>query len=113
MSFEIEAFNSIYATITIARCKIRIGRKVIAKALCAGIGVNRENTDEGQFGGIETNVRLLTADEAVAIAPDSKIKNGTVIGILPNGKTEWVDVRVGGRFSVGGLTRLTLEAVNE
>ena len=111
MSFEIEAFNSIYASITIARCKIRIGRTVIAKALCSGIGTLRENTDEGQLGSIDANVRLLSADE-----PDGEIKTGAIIEILQNGKdekTEWVKARVGGRFPVGGLTRLALEAVNE
>jgi len=111
MSFEIEAFNSIYASITIARCKIRIGRTVIAKALCSGIGTLRENTDEGQLGSIDANVRLLSADE-----PDGEIKTGAIIEILQNGKDEktgWVKARVGGRFPVGGLTRLGLEAVNE
>ena len=108
MSFEIEAFNSVYASIVIARCQIRIGRVEIAKALCSGIEIIRENTDEGQFGGMDANVRLLTSDEVVAVAPDSEIKRGTVIEILQNGKTEWVKTRVGGRFTVGGLTRLTL-----
>jgi len=111
MSFETKAFNSIYASITIARCQIRIGRTVIAKALCAGIGKLRENTDEGQLGSIDANVRLLATDE-----PDDEIKTGTVIEILQNGqdtKTGWVKARVGGRFPVGGLTRLALEAVNE
>ena len=113
MSFETDAFDGIYASITIARCQIRIGRTVIEKAMCAGIGVLRENTDEGQFGGIESNARLLTTDEVEAVDPDKEIKNGKVIEILPNGKTEWVKARVGGRFTVGGLTRLILEAVNE
>jgi len=108
MSFETDAFNSIYASIAIAQCQIRIGRDVVTTALCSGIGVTRENTDEGQVGVVESNVRLLTADE-----PDGEIKNGTVIEILPNGQTEWVKARVGGRFEVGGLTRLILEAVNE
>ena len=111
MSFETEAFNSIYASITIAQCQIRIGRTVIAKALCSGVGTLRENTDEGQLGSIDANVRLLATDE-----PDGEIKTGTVIEILRSGqdtKTGWVKARVGGRFPVGGLTRLGLEAVNE
>jgi len=111
MSFETKAFNSIYASITIARCKIRIGRTVVAKALCAGIGTLRENTDEGQFGSIDANVRLLATDE-----PDGEIKTGAIIEVLQNGqdeKTGWVKARVGGRFPVGGLTRLGLEAANE
>jgi len=111
MSLETKAFNSVYSSITIARCQIRIGRTVIAKALCSGIGVLRENTDEGQLGSIDANVRLLATDE-----PDDEIKTGTVIEILQNGKdakTGWIKARVGGRFPVGGLTRLALEAVNE
>jgi len=111
MSFETEAFNSIYASITIAQCQIRIGRTVVAKALCAGIGTLRENTDEGQFGSIDANVRLLATDE-----PDGEIKTGAIIEVLQNGqdeKTGWVKARVGGRFPVGGLTRLGLEAANE
>jgi len=111
MSFETEAFNGIYESIVIARCKIRIGRTVIAKALCSGIGTLRENTDEGQLGSIDANVRLLATAE-----PDDEIKTGTVIEILQNGKDEktgWIKARVGGRFPVGGLTRLALEAVNE
>ena len=111
MSFETEAFDGIYESLTITRCQIRIGRTVIAKAVCAGIGKLRENTDEGQYGAIDANVRLLSADE-----PDGEIKTGTVIEILMNGadeKTGWVSARVGGRFPIGGLTRLALEAVNE
>ena len=111
MSLGIDTFNAVYNSLTIARCKIRIGRTVIAKALCAGIGKLRENTDEGQLGSIDANARLLSADE-----PDGEIKTGTVIEILQNGqdeKTGWVKARVGGRFPVGGLTRLALEAVNE
>ena len=111
MTIESEAFNGIYNSLTLLRCQIRIGRTVVAKALCSGIGVNRQNTDEGQFGGVEANVRLLAADE-----PDGEIKNGTVIEILQYGKDEksgWVKARVGGRFTIGGLTRLVLEAENE
>ena len=111
MSLGIDTFNAVYNSLTIARCKIRIGRTVIAKALCSGIGKLRENTDEGQFGSIDANVRLLATDE-----PDDEIKTGTVIEILQNGqdeKTGWVKARVGGRFPVGGLTRLGLEAANE
>ncbi|MFA5423470.1 MAG: hypothetical protein WC374_06385 [Phycisphaerae bacterium] len=111
MSFETDAFDAIYESLTIARCRIRIGRTVIAKAICSGIGVNRQSTDEGQFGSIDANVRLLTADE-----PDGEIKNGTVIEVLQNGKDEktgWAKARVGGRFVVGGLTRLILEAEHE
>jgi len=111
MSFETEGFDAIYDALILARCQLRIGRKVIAKAICAGIGINRQSTNEGQFGGIEANVRLLAADE-----PDGEIKNGTVIEILQDGKdvkTGWIKARVGGRFTAGGLTRLVLEAVNE
>ena len=111
MSLGIDTFNAVYNSLVIARCKIRIGRTVIAKALCAGIGKLRENTDEGQVGSIDANVPLLATDE-----PDGEIKTGTVIEILQNGqdtKTGWVKARVGGRFPVGGLTRLGLEAVNE
>ena len=108
MTIESSVFDPIYESLPLARCQIRVGRALVTKAICAGIGVNRENTDEGQFGGIDANVRLLTADE-----PDGEIKTGTVIEILQNGKTKWVRARAGGRFTVGGLTRLTLEAVNE
>jgi hypothetical protein len=105
------AFNAIYSALADARCKIRIGRAVVAKALCAGITVNRKSTDEGQFGSIDANVRLLAADE-----PNGEIKNGTVIEILPDGrdeKTGWIKARVSGRISIGGATRLILEAENE
>jgi len=111
MSFETVAFDGIYESLVIARCQIRIGRTVIAKAICSGIGKLRENTDEGQYGAIDANVRLLSTGE-----PDGEIKPGTVIEVLQNGKDEktgWVSARVGGRFPTGGLTRLALEAVHE
>ena len=107
----ISNFEQVYLSLPDARCQIRIGRKVIAKALCAGIGVDRKSTDEGQFGGIAANVRLLASDE-----PGGEIANGTVIEILQDGKdikTGWLKARVGGRFTVGGVTRLTLEAEHE
>jgi len=108
MSFESDAFDAIYESLELARCQIRIGRAIIAKAICSGIGINRQSTDEGQFGGVDASVRLLSADE-----PDGEIKTGTVIEVLQNGKTEWLKARVGGRFTIGGLTRLTLEAEHE
>jgi len=111
MTMESSAFDQIYASLTLLRCQIRIGRTLITKAICSGIGVNRQNTDEGQFGGIDANVRLLTADE-----PEGEIKNGAVIEILQYGKDKksgWIKARVGGRFAIGDLTRLTLEAENE
>ena len=76
--------------------------------MCSGIAINRENTERGQFGGIDANVRLLAADE-----PDGEIKNGQVLEILQEGRTVWIEARVGGRFTVGGVTRLILEAVHE
>ena len=105
MSFETDAFDGIYASIPIARSQIRIGRAVIAKAICSGIDTIRESTDEGQFGGVNALARLLSSDE-----PDGEIKTGTVIEILRNGqneKTGWIKARVGGRAVFGGLTRLT------
>lgn len=111
MAEAIKAFNGIYAALTDAHCQLRIGRTVIAKALCAGLTINRENTDHGQFGGIDANVRLLAADE-----PDGEIQNGTVIEVLKEGanvKTGWIKARVSGRISIGGVTRLILEAEHE
>ena len=108
MNFETDAFNAIYESLELARCQIRIGRTMVTKAICAGIGIDRQSTSEGQFGGVDANVRLLTADE-----PDGEIKIGTVIEILQNGKTDWIKARVGGRFTVGALTRLILEAEHE
>lgn len=108
MSIATEAFDAIYAALPMAHCQLRVGRNTVAKALCAGIGIDRENTERGQFGGIDANVRLLASDE-----PGGEIKNGTVVEILQDGRTEWVPSRVGGRYSVGGLTRLVLEAEHE
>jgi hypothetical protein len=105
------AFNAIYSALSDARCQLRVGRAVIAKALCVGITVSRQSTDEGQFGSIDANVRLLAADE-----PNGEIQNGTVIEVLREGanvKTGWIKARVGGRFTVGGVTRLILEAEHE
>jgi hypothetical protein len=59
---------------------------------------------------------MLASDELIAVAPATEIKTGATIEILQNGKDEktgWISARVGGRFTVGGLTRLILEAVNE
>ena len=111
MAEAIRAFNAIYAALADARCQIRIGRTVIAKAICSGIGVNRQSTDEGQVESVDANVRLLAADE-----PNGEIQNGTVIEVLREGanvKTGWIKARVGGRFTVGGVTRLILEAEHE
>ena len=108
MSEAITAFNAVYAGLTDARCQVRVGRDVVARALCAGIDVARESTDQGQFGRVDANVRLLTADE-----PGGEVKNGTVIEVLQQGHTAWRKVRTGGRYTAGGVTRLTIEAVHE
>jgi len=108
MTAATDAFDALYASVEDARCQVRIGREVIAEALCSGLDVIRENTDLGQVGTVKATVRLLSADE-----PEGGIANGTLIEIQQNGATDWVKARSGARYTVGGTTRLTLEAVNE
>ncbi len=108
MSEASTTFAAVYAALTDARCQVRVGRSIVERALCAGIDVVRESTERGQYGRIDANVRILSADE-----PGGEIKTGTVIEVLQEGQTAWRKVRVGGRHTIGGVTRLSIEAVHE
>lgn len=106
MTIATDAFDAVRAAIPVAQCTVRVGRAEI-EGLCPGLGINRESTDRGQYGDVESNVRVKTDEE-----PDGEIKNGTAIEIKMSGSEDWIKARVGGRFAIGGMTRLVLEAVH-
>jgi hypothetical protein len=108
MSLEVTIFNQLYRSLIWSRCQLKIGRTVIEKATIAGVGIERESTDYGQFNGMSGDVRLLAVDE-----PRGAIEIGTLIEIKQDGKDDWRQFRVGGRYTQGGVTRLTMEAVHE
>lgn len=108
MSIETTIFNHTYNSLPWSRCVIRVGRQTIEKATIAGVGLDRVNTDQGQYNSVTGDVRLLAADEI-----SGKLAIGDVIEIQQDGKTEWVSMRIGGRYTQGGVTKLNMEAVNE
>lgn len=107
MSIETTIFNHTYNSLPWSKCQIKIGRLIIERATVAGVGINVENTDQGQYGGIAMETRLLAEDE-----PGGKVAIGQVLYIKQPDR-DWVPTRVAGRFTQGGVTRLSLEAVNE
>ena len=106
MTIATDAFDAVYAAIPVAQCTVRVGRAEIP-GICTGLSINRESTERGQYGDIESNVRVKTATE-----PGGEIKTGTVIEIKMSGSEDWIKARAGGRFAIGGMTRLVLEAVH-
>ena len=108
MSIGAAAFESAYASLPDIRAQVRFARKtVVARALVAGIGGERTQTDDGMLVTPDASARMLTAD-----VPATGTAYGAVAEIMPQGATEWTAYRIGGRHDVAGMTRLTLEAVN-
>lgn len=101
-------FDALYRSLAEARAKIRIdGKTEIAQAVCSGIGVSREPTEQGVMRAIDDTVRLKVAD-LVAAAP-GKCEIGDTIEVSVNGG-EWVKAKIMGRQPTGGVLALTLGA---
>ena len=108
MNIPLTIFNQSYKTITWSRCQIKIGRLTIERCTLAGLGKTRESTDYGQVNSIVGDVRLRASDE-----PSGGVEIGKTLQIKQEGKDVWQNARVLGRYTQGGVTRLTVEAVNE
>jgi len=108
MNIPLTIFNQTYKTITWSRCQIKIGRLTIERCTLAGLGKMRESTDYGQVDSITGDLRLRDSDE-----PTDGVEIGIKIQIKQYGKDNWQNARVLGRYTQGGVTRLTVEAVNE
>jgi len=108
MSHTLTIFDHTYNTITWSRCQIKIGHTIIERCTLAGLGQTRESTDYGQVNSIVGDVRLRASDE-----PSGGVEIGKTLQIKQEGKDVWQNARVLGRYTQGGVTRLTVEAVNE
>jgi len=108
VSITLTIFNHTYNTIVWSRCQIKVDRLTIERCTLAGLGKVRESTDYGQIDSITGDVRLRASDE-----PTGGVEIGIKIQIKQYGKPDWQKVRVLGRYTQGGVTRLTVEAVNE
>lgn len=108
MSFETTIFEATYNNISWSRCQLKIGRNIIERCTVAGIEQDRQNTENGQYNMIGAQVRLLLSDE-----PESGIVIGQTVELKQYGRDDWINLRVGGKFTQGGVTRLSMEAVNE
>lgn len=99
-------FSALYNRMTEAQAQIRCneGHTTISTALASGINRERADTDQGQFDGTSSEVRLLAADE-----PDKGLTIGSVIEVSVHGGA-WEEFRIIGRTLIGGVLRLGLGA---
>lgn len=100
-------FNAIYAGLPpdAGRATLTRGRDTIARVICTGIEHSRTQDDMGRLIGADSTARILAADDltpAIAI--------GDKVDILLQGQTKAQSVRVSGRFPVGAMVRLVLQA---
>lgn len=107
MSIETVAFNSIYDHASSGRYEIKRGRDVIEKAFSSGLTVERMDTEYGILKQIDGELRFLKSDE-----PAQGLSIGDKIEVRPADGT-WMDARIGGIYTQGGVVRLILEAVND
>jgi hypothetical protein len=85
-------------------CSVRVGRDVIATALCTGLDEVKTATDQGNVIGFSGNVRYLLADEP------REVKKGEVIEIKRAEDAAYFKVRAGVRHSSSGAVRLSITA---
>jgi hypothetical protein len=106
MNLATIAFNACYGSLTEARCKVRVrGRDVIEEALCAGIELERTNTEAGMHDGATGTVRFLRDNE-----PAPRIKSGDVIEVKMVHMTRYQSLRVSVRNDIGGAVRCEVVA---
>jgi len=106
MSVFVNAFDALWTAHTTTQAKIRIGTHVIDKALCTGIDLTREATEQGLYNEANITVRLKATDEnkSYPLAIDKLVE----INHLASG--EWVKLRIAGRRDTAGLIILNMEA---
>jgi hypothetical protein len=108
MSIGATAFEAAYASLPDIRAQVRFARKtVVARALVAGIGGERTQTEDGMMVTPDASARMLTSD-----VPANGTAYGSTVEVMVPNASAWTPYRIGGRHDVAGMTRLTLEAVN-
>ena len=89
------------------RATLTRGRDVIADVICTGIEQSRTQDDMGRLIGADATARYLAASE---VAFTQRIEIGDKVELLLQGQTKAQTLRVGGRFPVGAMVRLVLQA---
>lgn len=109
MSTFVNAFDALWDAHTTAKASIRVGTHVYTKALCTGIDLTREVTEQGLYNEANISVRLKATDEnqRYALTIDKVVE----INHLASG--EWVKLRIAGRKDTAGLIVLDMEALYE
>lgn len=104
------AFEALWDALEEARASIRVGgRHVIDRALCSGMSLTREDTEQGLFKSPDVVVRTLLSYET----KNAQLKIGMVIEVNPLKLGSWVKLRIAGRNDTAGVVVLTMESANE
>lgn len=103
-----DTFNDLYDGMEEAHASIRVdGRDVISRALCSGLDLTREDSDQGAYPQTGIVVRMLASSE-----PQGKMRLGDKIEIRMDAdlSSTWTPLRIRGKMATGGVMRYSLEA---
>ena len=103
-----DLFETVYATFTEARARLRVGGErgaIIARAVCQQLQRMRIVTDQGIVNAITGTARILETD-----AVDG-LDIGAVIEVSINAG-DWTKARVAMSHQIGGVRNMQLEAPN-
>jgi len=105
-----DAFDAIATALAdMATATIRRGDETpIDGVLCQGLDRMRAQDDYGRIIGINGSVRLKTSEE-----PSPLFTEGDILDVTLDADSVTTTVRVIGRISSGGITRLTVQAEYE
>jgi len=111
INHEIYIFNAGWAALADSRCKIRNSKnQTVEKATAAGIGLDRMNSEEGQYFATDAQVQLRVSD-----IPSRGFAIGSEVEVLQpvdGGAKDWQAFRIGGKKIAGGVVTYTLEKRN-
>lgn len=109
MTLFVNAFDALWDAHTTAQTSIRTGTRVIAKALCTGIDLTREATEQGLFNQANVTVRIKASDEDKV----NPLTIDKVIEVNHLATGQWVKLRIAARRDSAGLVILGLETPYE
>jgi hypothetical protein len=99
-----DAFDSMWESIPTARIEVRAGQHVYSKALCSGIQLNSQTTEQGMTKEATCVVRLKVSDEDER----NPLPENKKVELKQYDEENWSTYRIDQRRRSGGILTLTM-----
>lgn len=105
----VNAFDALWDAQTTAQCKLRIGTHTILKAMCSGLNLQREESEQGLYKEASCVVRLKASDES----PRYPLAIDRVVELQLAGSGDWIKLRIAARRAAANMLILEMETPYE